>query len=69
MALAMLLIPGIDAIAKLLSATLAPGQVAWGRFVFQTLLLLPLMLVTRRRVRSGQPLLHAARRPRSFPPA
>ena len=61
MALAMLLIPGIDAIAKLLSATLAPGQVAWGRFVFQTVLLLPLMLATRRRIRSGQPLVHAAR--------
>jgi len=61
MALTMVLVPGIDAVAKLLSATLPPGQVACGRFVFQTAILLPLMLLTRRRIRSGQPGVHAAR--------
>jgi len=61
MALAMLLVPGIDAVAKLLSATLPPGQVAFGRFVAQTVVLLPLMLVLRRPVRTAQPAVHAAR--------
>jgi S-adenosylmethionine uptake transporter len=48
MALGMLLIPGIDAIAKLLSASISPGQVSWGRFVFQTLFMLPFVLAARR---------------------
>ena len=61
MTLAMLMVPGIDAIAKLLSATLAPGQVAWGRFVFQTALLLPVMLVLRARIGTAQPGIHAVR--------
>ena len=61
MAAAMLMVPGIDAIAKILSATLAPGQVAWGRFVFQTAVLLPFMCLTRRRLLSGQAGIHAAR--------
>ncbi|RDD62521.1 DMT family transporter [Ferruginivarius sediminum] len=61
MAAAMLAVPGNDAIAKLLSASLAPGMVAWGRFVFQTTMLLPVAVVTRRRL-GGQRLgLHAAR--------
>jgi drug/metabolite transporter (DMT)-like permease len=61
MALAMMIVPGIDAIAKLLSATVAPGQVAWGRFVFQTLLLLPLMVAMQRPLGTRQPGIHAAR--------
>ncbi|MDX1609073.1 MAG: DMT family transporter [Halofilum sp. (in: g-proteobacteria)] len=61
MALTMLAAPGMDAIAKLLGETLAPGQIAWGRFGFQTLLLLPFMLATGRRVRTGQAAVHAAR--------
>ena len=61
MAVTMLLVPGIDAIAKILSSTLAPGQVAWGRFVFQTAVLLPFMLVTRRPVATRQAGIHAAR--------
>lgn len=47
MLLAMLLLPGIDAIAKWLSSTISSGQVAWSRFFFQTLLMLPLYLRTR----------------------
>jgi len=42
--LAMLLLPGIDAIAKGLSDTIAAGQVSWSRFFFQTLFLLPFVL-------------------------
>lgn len=61
MAATMLMVPGIDAIAKVLSATLAPGQVAWGRFVFQTAILFPLMVVMGRHPRTIQPGVHAAR--------
>jgi S-adenosylmethionine uptake transporter len=42
MVLAMLLVPAIDAIAKFLTDTLAPGQIAWARFFFQLLFLIPL---------------------------
>jgi S-adenosylmethionine uptake transporter len=60
MVLAMLMAPGMDALAKSLAATVPPGQVAWGRFVFQTIFLLPAVLTMRRK-----PLrrlhLHAAR--------
>ncbi len=45
MAAAMLLMPGIDAIAKLLSATISPLQVTWGRFFFQVLLMAPLVII------------------------
>ncbi len=41
MVIAMLLIPGIDAIAKTLSATVPAGQVAWSRFLFQLLYMAP----------------------------
>lgn len=58
MALGVLLIPGIDAIAKLLSTSISPGQVSWGRFVFQTLFMLPLVLAGSR----GRPLRPSARR-------
>ncbi|MBV0933672.1 DMT family transporter [Marinobacterium weihaiense] len=43
MALAMLLIPGMDAIAKLLAPELSPAQIGCLRFIMQTLLLLGLM--------------------------
>lgn len=42
--IAMIILPGIDAFAKVLTATLPVGQIAAGRFVFQTLFLLPVML-------------------------
>jgi S-adenosylmethionine uptake transporter len=44
MVLGMLLLPGIDAIAKGLSGSVSPGQVAWSRFLFQGLILLPFVL-------------------------
>ena len=47
MLVAMLILPGIDAIAKWLSDAVSAGQVAWCRFLFQTLLMLPLFLRSR----------------------
>lgn len=44
MALAVLLLPGLDAFAKLASASVPTGQIAWFRFVFQAVALLPLVL-------------------------
>lgn len=44
---AMLILPGIDAIAKWLSGAIPSGQIAWSRFLFQTVLMLPLFLRTR----------------------
>jgi S-adenosylmethionine uptake transporter len=61
MAVAMLLVPGLDAIAKTLTATLAPAQIAWGRFLFQTLAILPVLWLSGRTIRTSRPLLHAAR--------
>ena len=61
MAVTMLAAPGMDALAKILTATLSPGQVTWGRFAFQTAVLLPFMLVTGRSVRTAQARVHAAR--------
>ena len=46
MVLAMLLLPGIDAIAKGLSATLPAGEITWSRFFFQCLFLLPFVIRT-----------------------
>lgn len=48
MAAGVVIIPGIDAIAKYLGDSLAPGQIAACRFLFQLLFLLPIVLVTRR---------------------
>ncbi len=61
MAVAMLLVPGLDAIAKTLTATLAPAQIAWGRFLFQSLTILPVLWLTGRTIRTSRPLLHGAR--------
>ncbi|MGI9499190.1 MAG: DMT family transporter, partial [Geminicoccaceae bacterium] len=52
MAAGVIVIPGIDAIAKHLSDTLAPGQIAASRFLFQLVFLLPIVLVTCRPLRS-----------------
>jgi S-adenosylmethionine uptake transporter len=41
MVVAMLILPGIDAIAKGLAGSVPAGQIAWVRLVLQTLLLLP----------------------------
>ncbi len=49
MVIAILVLPAIDAIAKLLSATVPAGQVAWARFVFQVLLMAPFVAAAWRR--------------------
>jgi len=51
MAAGVVIIPGIDAIAKYLAGTLAPGQIAASRFLFQLIFLLPIVIL------SGRPLL------------
>ena len=47
MAIAVLSIPLADTIAKWLSTELSVGEIAWFRFVFQTLCLLPFLAVSR----------------------
>lgn len=44
MVAAMLMLPGIDAIAKWLSGSVSAGQVSWSRFFFQALFTLPFAL-------------------------
>lgn len=58
---AMLILPGIDAIAKWLSGAISSGQIAWSRFFFQTLLMLPLFLRTRGPIVTSALPLHALR--------
>ncbi len=41
---AMLIMPGIDAIAKGVSDTVSSGQVTWSRFFFQTVILIPFVI-------------------------
>ena len=43
MVIAVLLLPGIDAIGKWLSGSVSPGLIAWFRFFFQSLLMSPLL--------------------------
>lgn len=47
MIIAMLIIPGIDVFAKLLSPTMSSGQIVWFRFFVQSLLLTPIILYQR----------------------
>ena len=61
MLVAMLILPGIDAIAKWLSGAIPSGQIAWSRFLFQTLLMLPLFLRTRGTIFTRALPLHALR--------
>ena len=42
--LAMIILPGQDAIAKYISATVSPGQISWARFLLQTLFTLPFLV-------------------------
>ncbi|MEZ5823908.1 MAG: DMT family transporter [Geminicoccaceae bacterium] len=53
MTIAMLWVPGIDALAKILAATQSPGEIAWSRFLFQASLLLPLVVWRARRRPTG----------------
>lgn len=61
MVAAMLLLPAIDAIAKVLTATVPIGLIAWSRFFFQTIFLAPVALPRRRRWQSSFWRVHAAR--------
>ena len=61
MASGVIIIPGIDAIAKYLSDSLAPGQIAGSRFLFQLAFLLPIVLIARRPLLSRHICLNAIR--------
>ena len=61
MIVAMLALPGIDAIAKWLSGSISSGQVTWSRFLFQIILMSPLLLRTRGPWLTPALWLHAAR--------
>ena len=61
MVVAMLVLPGIDAIAKYLAGAVSSGQVTWSRFFFQILLMSPLLLRTRGPWLTPSLWLHAAR--------
>ena len=61
MIIAMLALPGIDAIAKWLAGSVSSGQVTWSRFFFQIILMSPLLLRTSGPWFTPALLLHAAR--------
>lgn len=61
MAAGVIVIPGIDAIAKYLSDSLAPGQIAASRFLFQLLFLLPIVVIAGRPLASRHIGLNALR--------
>jgi S-adenosylmethionine uptake transporter len=61
MIVAMLALPGIDAIAKWLAGSVSSGQVTWSRFFFQIILMSPLLLRTSGPWFTKSLLLHAAR--------
>ncbi len=61
MIVAMLALPGIDAIAKWLAGSVSSGQVTWSRFLFQIILMSPLLLRTRGPWLTPALFLHAAR--------
>lgn len=58
---AMLMLPGIDAIAKWLAGSISSGQVTWSRFFFQIILMAPLLLRTHGPWLTPTLWLHAAR--------
>lgn len=58
---AMLMLPGIDAIAKWLAGSVSSGQVTWSRFFFQIILMSPLLLRTSGPWFTPALFLHAAR--------
>jgi len=61
MIIAMLTLPGIDAIAKWLAGSISSGQVTWSRFFFQIIFMSPLLLRTRGPWFTPALWLHAAR--------
>ena len=61
MACAMLYLPLIDTFAKLISGTIAAGQVSWSRFFFQTVFLAPFALARYGTWQRGNQHIHMAR--------
>lgn len=61
MAAGVLMAPGVHAIAKSLGDALSAGQVAWARFIFQCLFLLPIVLVSHRGTLPTPSFAHAVR--------
>ncbi len=61
MILAMLMLPGIDALAKLVSGSISAGQTAWARFFFQVLILAPFVVWQRQLKWDAHLWAHAAR--------
>lgn len=61
MILAMLMLPGIDAVAKLVSGAISAGQTAWARFFFQVLILAPFVVWQGQLRWDGHLWAHAAR--------
>ncbi len=61
MILAMLMLPGIDVIAKWVSASIGAGQVTWTRFLFQTMFMFPLVINLPGKPFASGVLVHAAR--------
>lgn len=61
MLIAMAILPLMDVIAKHLGSSMASGQVAWSRFLFQSLLLAPFAWRIRHRMQLSQWHLHALR--------
>lgn len=61
MVMGMLLLPGIDALAKILSGSMSSGQISWARFFFQVLLLAPLVMWRGQLRIDGKIWAHAAR--------
>ena len=59
--LSMLVFSIMDGISKALTAELHPIQVAWGRFLFVTLSLVPLLVWWRPPLRTAQPVRHVVR--------
>jgi len=57
----MLVLPLMDIIAKYLSGSLASGQIAWSRFLFQSILLLPFALRLKSHWRTAPWYHHAVR--------
>ncbi|MEM9138488.1 MAG: DMT family transporter [Pseudomonadota bacterium] len=51
---AFLFAPGLDVFAKLLTQTLSPGMVGFGRFAVQTILMLPIVLLAGQWIRPGR---------------
>jgi drug/metabolite transporter (DMT)-like permease len=58
---AMMIVPWMDAISKLLATSLSPGQIAWSRFALQSVFLLPVMLLSGRCLATRHHRLHMAR--------